>query len=142
MSQSDAPPPSVTIVIGGEDGIVTARQQARILARELGFGMVDQSRIATAVSELARNVVRYATDGQGEVVIRELRTESNATGLEIVVRDEGPGIPDIGRAMQEGFTSGAGLGLGLSGTKRLVDEFLLDSAAGRGTVVTIRKWRR
>jgi serine/threonine-protein kinase RsbT len=142
MSQSDAAPPSMTIAIGGEDGIVTARQQARALARELGFGMVDQSRIATAVSELARNVVRYATDGQGEVVIRELRSEANAPGLEVVVHDQGPGISDIKRAMQEGYSSGAGLGLGLSGTKRLVDEFFIDSAAGRGTMVTIRKWRR
>jgi serine/threonine-protein kinase RsbT len=129
-------------VIGGEDGIVEARQLARALARELGFGMVDQSRIATAVSELARNVVRYATGSRGEVLLHELHTETGTVGLEVVVHDEGPGIPDVERAMQEGFTSGAGLGMGLSGAKRLVDEFEINTAVGLGTDVRIRKWRK
>ena len=130
------------ILIRGEDDIVASRQRARDVARRLGFGAVDQSRIATAVSELARNVVRYATDGCGEVVIRELPAEARPVGIEIVVADEGPGIPDVDQAMREGFTSGAGLGMGLPGTKRLMDEMTINSGPGRSTIVTIRKWRR
>jgi serine/threonine-protein kinase RsbT len=129
------------IEIAGDDDIVVARQQARQAARSLGFGAVDQSRIATAVSELTRNVVRYATDGRGEVRIRTVSSE-RGTGLEIVVSDRGPGIVDVEEAMRAGFTSGPGLGLGLPGTSRLMDEMQIDSALGRGTVVTIRKWRR
>ena len=129
------------IPILGEDGIVAARQAARQAAKRLGFGMVDQSRIATAVSELARNVVRYATGGCGEAVVRDLAT-AQTVGLEVVVRDEGPGIADVDLALREGFTTGPGLGLGLPGARRLVDEFAIDTGPGRGTMVTIRKWRR
>jgi serine/threonine-protein kinase RsbT len=128
--------------ISGEDDIVAARRQAREIAKALGFGAVDQSRIATAVSELARNVVRYATDGRGEARIRALPPSPRGQGIEIVVRDDGPGIADIERAMQAGFTSGGGLGMGLPGTKRLMDEMEVASAPGTGTVITIRKWRR
>jgi serine/threonine-protein kinase RsbT len=124
------------------DDIVLCRQRAREVAKRLGFGAVDQSRIATAVSELARNVVRYAIDGQGEVTIRELPDEVRRTGIEIVVADDGPGIMDLERAMRDGFTSGGGLGLGLPGTKRLMDEMEIESGAGRATIITIRKWRR
>lgn len=131
------------VAIDSEASIVAARQRARDVARTLGFGMLDQSRIATAVSELTRNVVRYATNGRGEMLIRPLPgSERGSTGLEIVVRDEGPGIPDIAQAMREGFTSGHGLGMGLSGTKRLMDDLEIVSAQGQGTTVTIRKWRR
>lgn len=130
------------VAIVGEDGIIVARQTARELAKTLGFGMVDQSRIATAVSELARNVVRYAK-GPGEMVVRQLEPSTRgAVGLEIVVSDRGPGIADIEEAMREGFTTGSGLGLGLPGARRLVDEMRIESAPGAGTVVTIRKWRR
>jgi serine/threonine-protein kinase RsbT len=128
--------------VAGEEGIVAARQQARDAAKGLGFGPVDQSRITTAVSELARNIVRYATGSRGEVIISELRSTDTRTGLEIVVRDEGPGIADVNRALRDGYTSGQGLGMGLPGTKRLMDEMMIDSAPGRGTTVTIRKWRR
>jgi serine/threonine-protein kinase RsbT len=128
------------IEIAGEDDIVAARQQAREAARRLGFGAVDQSRVATAVSELARNVVRYATDGRGEIRIRTLAADR--AGLEIVVSDRGPGIADIDEAMRAGFTSGPGLGLGLSGTRRLMDEMHIESVVGQGTTITIRKWRR
>jgi serine/threonine-protein kinase RsbT len=135
------------IAIRGEDDIVAARQRSRQLARELGFDLVDQARIATAVSELTRNVVRYATDGRGEVRLRRLAGSgvaggTDGTGLEVVVADGGPGIDDVDRAMREGYTSGRGLGMGLSGTRRLMDEFEIASAPGRGTTVTIRKWRR
>lgn len=130
------------VAVAGEDGIVAARQQARAVAKGLGFGLVDQSRIATAVSELARNVARYATGGRGEVLIRELLPADAAIGLEIVVRDEGPGIANIEQALRDGFSTGQGLGMGLPGTKRLMDEMAIDSAPGRGTTVTVRKWRR
>jgi serine/threonine-protein kinase RsbT len=142
MGKDTAPTHAQMVVISGEDGIVEARQVARSLASELGFGMVDQSRIATAVSEIARNVVRYATEGRGDVLLQELHADTGAVGLEIIVRDHGPGIADLERAMSEGFTSGPGLGMGLSGAKRLVDEFQIDSELGRGTTVTLRKWRR
>ena len=130
------------IEIAGEDGIVAARQTARETARRLGFGLVDQSRIATAVSELARNVVRYATGGRGEALVRELKAPDRGVGLEVVVRDGGPGISDLTLVMRDGYTSGTGLGMGLPGAKRLMDDFAIDSAPGRGTTVTIRKWRR
>jgi serine/threonine-protein kinase RsbT len=130
------------IAIAGEDDIVAARQHARELARALGFRAIDQSRITTAVSELARNVVRYATGGRGEVLLRPLAAATGGAGIEIVVRDAGPGIADVELALREGYTSGRGLGMGLPGTRRLMDEMVIDSAPGRGTTVTIRKWRR
>ncbi|HET7036567.1 MAG TPA: ATP-binding protein [Thermomicrobiaceae bacterium] len=133
---------TLTLPIQGEEGIVAARSRARELARQLGFGMVDQSRIATAVSELTRNVVRYATGGEGEVVMRAVRDQSSRAGLEVVVSDRGPGIEDVELVMRDGYSSGSGLGLGLPGTRRLMDELELESAPGRGTTVTIRKWRR
>lgn len=133
------------VPIVAEEDIVVSRQRAREVARQLGFGAVDQSRIATAVSELARNVVRYATDGKGEVAIRGLDPSAalgGRPGIEIVVSDGGPGISDVDQALRDGFTSGAGMGMGLPGTRRLMDEMTIDSTLGRGTTVTIRKWRR
>ena len=131
------------IPLAREEDIVTARQRAREISRELGFGAVDQSRIATAVSELARNVLRYAGGALGDVRIRALNGPSpERVGVEIIVHDEGPGIPDVPTALREGYTSGVGLGMGLSGTRRLMDELTIDTAAGKGTTVTIRKWRR
>jgi serine/threonine-protein kinase RsbT len=134
--------PEWQVIVTGENGIVAARQRAREAAKGLGFGLVDQSRIATAVSELARNLVRYATGGRGEVLIRTLNAPGLGTGIEIVVRDEGPGIANLEQALRDGFSTGHGLGMGLPGTKRLMDEMTIDSALGRGTTVTIRKWRR
>ncbi len=139
---TDATNAETRIPILGEDDIVVARQRAREMAKSLGFGIVDQSRIATAVSELARNVVRYASNGQGEAVIRAIPQSEGGVGIEIVVSDEGPGIADIERVMRGGFTTGHGLGMGLSGTSRLMDEMSIDSAPGQGTIVTIRRWRR
>ena len=127
------------IEVTGEKDIVTARSVARAMASQLGFGAIDQSRIATAVSELTRNIVRYATDSQGRVALRE--TEDRP-GIEIVVSDDGPGIEDINVVLQDGYTSGGGMGLGLPGTKRLMDEMTIDSALGSGTTIVIRKWRR
>jgi serine/threonine-protein kinase RsbT len=137
------------VSVQSEEDIVRARSLARDLAKRLGFGLVDQSRIATAVSELTRNVVRYATDGRGEVFIRVLSAPPTAeprapgrSGIEIVVADDGPGIADVAQAMREGFTSGTGMGMGLPGTRRLMDEMHIESAPGQGTTVTVRKWRR
>jgi serine/threonine-protein kinase RsbT len=130
------------VPIRSEDDIVTSRQLAREYAKQLGFGMLDQSRIATAVSELTRNIIRYATDSQGEVVIQDAVNGVGRKGIEIIVSDNGPGIADLDQALAEGFTSGPGLGMGLPGTRRLMDEMEIDTAAGRGTVVTIRKWGR
>jgi serine/threonine-protein kinase RsbT len=127
--------------VKNEQGIVSARQAARLYAVQLGFGAIDQSRIATAVSELTRNVVRYATDSSGTVTIDEIN-DGSRTGIEIVVADEGPGISDLESAMEVGYSSGKGMGLGLPGTKRLMDEMTMQSTPGRGTIVTIRKWRR
>ncbi|MHB8621275.1 MAG: ATP-binding protein [Chloroflexota bacterium] len=134
------------IPIRAEGDIVTARQRAREVARNLGFGVVDQSRIATAVSELTRNVIRYATNGSGELTITALGTvlgePAGRVGLEAVVSDDGPGIANVNEALGEGFSSGSGLGLGLPGTRRLMDEMVVESEPGRGTTVTVRKWRR
>ena len=123
-----------------EQDIVIARQRAREVAKSMGFGMVDQSRIATAVSELARNVVRYATGSRGDAYIRSL--SGDRSGIEIVVADQGPGIANIDEALKDGFTSGTGMGMGLPGARRLMDEMTIDSVPGEGTVVTIRKWCR
>lgn len=121
---------------------MNCRQTARETARILGFGMIDQSRITTAVSELTRNIIRYATDKRGEMMIRPIDREDGATGIEIIVSDDGPGIEDIEQVLREGYTSGGGLGLGLPGTRRLMDEMHIDSVPGRGTIIAIRKWRR
>jgi serine/threonine-protein kinase RsbT len=128
------------VPIAGEQDIIVARQRAREIAKALGFGMVDQSRVATAVSELARNVVRYATEGRGEAYFRRL--DGVKVGVEVVIADEGPGIENVDQALSEGFSSGHGMGMGLPGARRLMDELTIDSIPGRGTVVTIRKWRR
>ena len=116
--------------------IVTARGAVRELARELGFGVVDQTRLATAVSEIARNAVQYA--GKGLVEFRVL--EGERVGLEVVVSDEGPGIPDIPRVLAGGYSTAQGFGRGISGARALVDEFTLESIPGKGTRVRMRKW--
>lgn len=134
--------PESRILILGEMDIVAARQRARDIASRIGFGAMDQSRITTAVSELARNVVRYATDGRGEVTVVEIAGPNGQRGIEAVVKDSGPGIADLELAFRPGFSSGKGLGLGLSGTKRLMDEMSIDSQLGAGTTVTVRKWLR
>jgi serine/threonine-protein kinase RsbT len=122
-----------------ESDIVNARNAAREFARDLGFGMVDQTRIATAVSELARNVIRYAQSGSVVIKAVELRER---TGIEITVIDQGPGIEDLELAMQEGYSTSGSLGKGLPGTRRLMDEFTINSIQGVGTTIIIRKWKR
>jgi serine/threonine-protein kinase RsbT len=127
------------IAIFEEGDIVIARQRAMQLARKMGMSVVDQTKIATATSELARNIVRYAKTG--EVIIEEIDNEIT-TGLRLTFNDSGPGIADIAMAMRDGFSSGGGMGLGLSGAKRLVNEFEIESTVGVGTKVVVKKWKR
>jgi serine/threonine-protein kinase RsbT len=117
--------------------MVVSRQRARQLATHIGFSLIDSTIIATAISEIARNIVNHA--GEGEIVISVVRG-SGRVGICVVARDQGPGIPDIERAMQEGYSSVGGFGLGLSSAQRLMDEFHLESRTGLGTTVTMKKW--
>jgi serine/threonine-protein kinase RsbT len=128
----------VSLPIASELDIVKARQEVRTHAQELGFTLVDQTRITTAVSELVRNIVKYAVKGNIDIEMTENGTRK---GLRIICRDDGPGIPDVALAMKEGYTTGKGLGYGLPGAKRLVDQFEIWSEVGKGTRVTIIKWR-
>lgn len=123
--------------VGIEQDVVLARQTTRKLAVECGLRLVDQTKLITAASELARNTVIY---GGGGDMDWEILQEEGRKGLRLLFRDEGPGIPDMKLAMTDGWTSGGGLGLGLTGAKRLVDEFSVDSAPGAGTRVMICKW--
>ena len=127
------------IAIRSDLDIVTARVGGRDLAKALGFGVIDQARVATAISELARNVVLYA--GEGEVNLRRVQ-DGVRVGIETVCVDQGPGIPDVEVALRDGYSTSNGLGMGLPGTKRLMDEFEIESVVGLGTKVTIRKWLR
>ncbi len=127
-----------TVPVNADIDIVTARQKGRELARDLGFTSTDLALIATAISELARNIILYANSG--EIVLSVVENGSRR-GLKVVARDDGPGIPDIERALEEGFSTSRSLGLGLSGVRRLMDEFDIVSEVGNGTTVTVKKWR-
>ena len=120
-----------------EQDVVLARQLARKLASDCGMRLVDLTKLVTAVSELARNTVVY---GGGGDMDWEVLDRAGRTGLRLVFRDEGPGVADTKLALTDGWTSGNGLGLGLTGARRLVDEFELDTAPGEGTRVTITRW--
>ncbi|MDG6400814.1 anti-sigma regulatory factor [Pseudomonas quasicaspiana] len=120
-----------------EQDVVLARQTARKLAQECGMRLIDLTKMVTAVSELARNTMVYGGGGDMDWQILE---ENMRTGLRITFRDEGPGIPDLKLAMTDGWTSGNGMGLGLTGARRLVEEFELDTAPGAGTRITITRW--
>jgi serine/threonine-protein kinase RsbT len=130
----------LTIWIESDADVVTARQQARQLAGEVELSSTDQTLLATAISEVARNITAYAK--RGEVLLSVIHGENGRRGIRVVARDRGPGIADIERALQDGYTSGAGLGIGLPGARRLVDEFAIESEPGRGTIVTLVKWGR
>jgi serine/threonine-protein kinase RsbT len=119
--------------------VVTARQKGRELAARVGFSGSDLTIIATAISEIARNIVVYAK--RGEVTVAPL-AEGSRRGILVVARDSGPGIPNIEQAMRDGFSTGKSLGLGLPGARRLMDEFEISSQLGVGTTVTMRKWVR
>ena len=129
----------VRIAISSGADIVTARLEGRQLAAGAGFNGSDLTVIATAISEVARNIVEYAR--QGELILSVVH-EGNRRGLRVVARDDGPGIVNIDQAMQDGFSTGRGLGLGLPGTRRLMDDFVIKSKVGQGTTVTATKWIR
>lgn len=119
--------------------VVNARQRGRELAAQAGFSSGDQTVIAAAISEIARNILNYAK--RGEVVLSVV-TNGDRQGVIVVARDQGPGIPDVQRALEDGYSTSGGLGLGLPGARRLMDDFDVTSSVGQGTTVTMKKWRR
>lgn len=118
--------------------VVLVRQMVRQFAVELGFGLVDQTKIVTAASELARNTLDY---GGGGTVKLEILQAGPKRGLKLTFADQGPGIPDVEMALKDGFTTGSGLGMGLGGARRLANEFTIESAVGVGTRITIVRWK-
>jgi serine/threonine-protein kinase RsbT len=128
------------VAIKSDSDVVTARQRARELAAKVDLSGTDQTLLATAISEVARNITAYAK--VGEVRLSVIHDDNGRRGIRVVARDDGPGIEDVERALQDGYSSGSGLGLGLPGARRLVDEFAIDTSPGRGTTVTLVKWGR
>lgn len=127
------------IAINSDVDVVTARQHGRDLAERLGFSGSELTLIATAISEVARNILEYAK--RGEIVLRAAE-HGPRRGIVVIARDEGPGIPDVMLVMRDGYSTGKGLGLGLPGARRLMDEFDIISEIGKGTIVTMKKWAR
>ena len=127
----------IRVLIRSNLDIVTARQESRVLAVRAGFSATDVTLIATAISELARNIVSYARDGEIELRIVE---NSGSKGVMIISRDTGPGIRCVEDAMRDGFSTSGGLGLGLPGVRRLMDEFIIESIPGQGTTICVTKW--
>ncbi len=127
-----------TLEIQSSGDVVLVRQAVRQLAVEIGFGLVDQTKIVTAASELARNTLNYGGGGTAKL---ETLEEGKRRGIKLTFEDQGPGIPNIELALKDGFTTGNGLGMGLSGAKRLANEFEIQSAVGEGTRVTIIRWK-
>ena len=126
-----------TVGIVADSDIVRARQIGRGLAEGLGFAVTDATLIATAISEVARNIMTYA--GRGEIMMTVV-TDGDRRGIEVVAVDNGPGIADVEQALQDGFSTGRGMGIGLPGARRLMDEFSVKSVVGVGTTVTMRQW--
>lgn len=126
------------VAIRADVDIISARQRGRALAAELGFNKGELALIATAISELARNILTYA--GQGEIVL-EREEQNGRRGIVVIARDRGPGIADLALALQDGYSTSRSLGIGLPGVRRLMDEFELSSTLGAGTTVTAKKWR-
>ncbi|MGW5311718.1 ATP-binding protein [Nocardia thailandica] len=127
----------VTVAVQVSEDIVTARQAGHELAAQLGFTLTDRTMISTAISEIARNITSYAGSGEIRLLVG-LREGRNA--LVVQAEDRGPGIRDIPRALEDGYSTGRGLGLGLPGARRLMDKLIIDSAPGRGTLVEMWKW--
>ena len=128
----------IRVEINSDQDIVVARQKGRVMASELGFSSGDATLIATAISELARNIVSYAR--RGEIKLKGIHGSSQI-GILVVASDEGPGIADIRQALRDGFSTSGSLGLGLPGVRRLMDDFEISSQPGRGTIVSVKKWR-
>ena len=129
----------VEVAISSDQDIVLARQKGRAMAIELGFSSGDATLIATAISELARNIVSYARNGK--IVLRRIQG-STRVGILVVASDKGPGITDVRQALRDGFSTSGSLGLGLPGVRRLMDEFGISSQPGQGTTVTVKKWKQ
>lgn len=129
---------SETVPVRSDAEIVQVRQLVRRWAEELRFSLVDQTKLITAASEIARNTVIYGRGG--ELILEELN-QGGRPGLRLTFQDNGPGISDIEKAMKDGYTTGNGLGLGLSGSKRLVNEFYIDSKPGEGTRIVLIRWK-
>lgn len=129
----------IRVPINSDQDIVSARQKGRTMANELGFSSGDATLIATAISELARNIVSYARTG---LITLKVVNGSNRQGMAVIASDEGPGITDIRQALRDGYSTSGSLGLGLPGVRRLMDEFEIISQPGRGTVVAVKKWRQ
>jgi len=127
------------IPVTADVDVVNARQKGRELAAQAGFSSGDQTVIAAAISEIARNILNYAKRGE---VLLSVVTNGDRQGVIVVARDQGPGIPDVQRALEDGYSTSGGLGLGLPGARRLMDDFDVTSSAGKGTTVTMKKWRR
>jgi len=125
------------VAIASDGDLVAVRKQVRLMAVEIGFGITDVTRIVTAASELARNILRFADHGH---MTLKCLDSSNGPGLELIFTDQGPGIEDLEQAFGEGFTTGGGLGLGLPGTRRLMDEMDVQTESGKGTIIRIAKW--
>jgi serine/threonine-protein kinase RsbT len=128
------------VAIESDADVVIARQQARAMASLLELSSTDQTLLATAISEVARNITAYAV--RGEVALSVITDNNGRRGIQVIARDEGPGIENVELALQDGYTSGNGLGLGLPGARRLVHEFGIETAPGRGTKVTLVMWER
>ena len=140
MASVPSEPGSIRCVpVASDDDLVAARREGRILAEQLGFSTSEATLVATAISELARNIVSYARRGEIQV---SLVHNGNKRGINIIARDEGPGILDINLAMREGYSTSGGFGIGLPGVRRIMDEFAIASDVGRGTTITITKWKR
>jgi serine/threonine-protein kinase RsbT len=129
----------IRVAINSDQDIVLARQKGRAMATELGFSMGDATLIATAISELARNIISYARKGQ---ITLKMVNGLNRQGISVMATDDGPGIPDTRQALRDGFSTSGGLGLGLPGVRRLMDEFEIISQPGRGTIVAVKKWKQ
>ncbi|MGD0684507.1 MAG: ATP-binding protein [Streptosporangiaceae bacterium] len=132
---------STSVAIDGESDLLRVRSVARAHARQAGLGVTATTKVVTAASELARNILHYATGGRGIATVQQAAS-GQKRGVRAVFTDSGPGIADLGAAMRSGFSTGGGLGLGLPGSRRLVDEFSIDSAPGSGTRVAICQWDR
>jgi serine/threonine-protein kinase RsbT len=129
----------ICVAVSSDRDLVTARREGRVMAEQLGFTAIDATLVATAISELARNIINYAVDGEIQI---GLINDGSRRGISVVACDQGPGIADIKLAVQPGYSTSGSLGLGLPGVRRIMDEFNISSEPGRGTTVTVVKWKR
>ena len=129
----------IRVPVSSDNDVVTARREGRVMAEQLGFSSSEATLVATAISELARNIVHYARKGEIHI---SLINDSGRRGITVVAFDQGPGIADVKLAVQDGYSTSGGLGLGLPGVRRIMDEFDIASEPGRGTTITVTKWKR